>query len=66
MFPRIEAEGREDSFAFCKKLLLEGRVSTTPGVAFGPTGEGHLRMTFCDTEKTINKAFDRIESFFPS
>jgi aminotransferase len=65
MFPKIEIEGDNDSLAFCKKLLLEGRVSTTPGVAFGPSGEGHLRITFCCPEETINKAFDRIEEFYP-
>jgi aminotransferase len=65
MFPKIEIEGENDSLAFCKKLLLEGRVSTTPGVAFGPSGEGHLRITFCCPEETINKAFDRIEEFYP-
>jgi aminotransferase len=64
MFPRIlTAEGRSDSFSYCKKLLKEARVSTTPGIAFGPTGEGHLRMSFCVPHDTINKAFDRIERF---
>jgi aminotransferase len=65
MFPRILAEeGKNDSTAFCKKLLTEARVSTTPGVAFGPTGEGHLRMSFCVPEEMIHKAFDRMEAYF--
>jgi len=64
MFPRILPEGGNDSTAFCKRLLREARVSTTPGVAFGPTGERHLRMSFCVSEDEINKAFDRMESFF--
>jgi len=65
MFPRLLTdEGRKDSFSFCKRLLREARVSTTPGVAFGPTGEGHLRMSFCVPEETINKAFDRLEVYF--
>ncbi len=70
MFPRIEwvnadrINGEIDSLSFGRKLLLEGRVSTTPGVAFGPTGEGHVRMTFCCPPETINIAFDRIEEFF--
>ncbi len=63
MFPRILlAEGR-DSTSFCKRLLREARVSTTPGVAFGPTGESHLRLSFCVPEEAIHKAFDRIERF---
>jgi aminotransferase len=65
MFPRLlTAEGQQDSFSFCKRLLAEARVSTTPGIAFGPTGEGHLRMSFCVPLDTINKAFDRMERFF--
>ena len=64
MFPKILLKEGNDSTVFCKKLLKEARVSTTPGVAFGPTGEGHLRLSFCVTEEMINKAFDRMEMYF--
>jgi aminotransferase len=63
MFPRILVEEGKDSSAFCKRLLRKARVSTTPGIAFGPTGESHMRLSFCVPEETINKAFDRIERF---
>ncbi len=63
MFPRILLDEGRDSTAFCKKLLKEARVSTTPGIAFGPTGEGHLRMSFCVPREEVNKAFDRIEAY---
>jgi aminotransferase len=64
MFPRILVEEGQDSLSFCKRVLREAKVSATPGVAFGPTGEAHLRMSFCVPEATINKAFDRLEAFF--
>ena len=64
MFPRILLEEGKDSTTFCKRLLREGRVSSTPGVAFGPTGEQHLRLSFCVSEDEINKAFDRMEAYF--
>ena len=64
MFPRILVEEGRDSLSFCKRLLREARVSTTPGVAFGPSGEAHLRMSFCVPEQTINTAFDRLEVNF--
>ncbi len=64
MFPRILDPSGADSSAFCKKLLREAKVSTTPGVDFGPTGEGHLRLSFCVPEDMINKAFDRMEKYF--
>ena len=64
MFPRIlRADGAQDATAFCKALLQDAHVSTTPGIAFGPTGEGHLRISFCVPEEMIHKAFDRIEAY---
>ena len=64
MFPKILLSEGSDSTAFCKKLLREARVSTTPGIAFGPTGQRHLRLSFCVSEEEINKAFDRMEIYF--
>ena len=64
MFPKILLKEGSDSTAFCKKLLKEARVSTTPGIAFGPTGQSHLRLSFCVSEGEINKAFDRMEVYF--
>ncbi len=65
MFPKIIVDGgKTDSSSFCKKLLKEARVSTTPGIAFGPTGESHLRLSFCVSEDEVNKAFDRMEAYF--
>ncbi|MBN1538908.1 MAG: pyridoxal phosphate-dependent aminotransferase [Candidatus Thermoplasmatota archaeon] len=64
MFPRIISDGSEDSTKFCKKLLREARVSITPGVAFGPNGEGYARFSFCVPEPQIDKAFDRMEEYF--
>lgn len=43
------------------RLLEEAKVITIPGGAFGPGGEGHLRLSFGSEEKAINEAFDRIE-----
>ncbi len=63
MFPKILVKEGKDSTAFCRRLLREAKVSTTPGIAFGPTGESHMRLSFCVPEATINKAFDRIERF---
>lgn len=64
MFPRILLNEGHDSLSFCKKLLQEAKVSTTPGIAFGPSGESHLRLSFCVPEETIHKAFDRMEKYF--
>ena len=64
MFPQIIIDQGKDSIAFSKDLLKNAKVSTTPGIAFGPTGEGHIRLSFCVPEDMINVAFDRMEKYF--
>lgn len=63
VFPRIVAE-HVDSREFALRLLDEARVVVTPGSAFGPTGEHHVRMAFCGEEQEIETAFDRMEAYF--
>jgi aminotransferase len=64
MFPRIVSEEGRDSTAFALRLLREAGVSFTPGVEFGPSGEGHLRVSFCVPEEQIALAFDRLKRYF--
>lgn len=62
VFPEILIEGI-GSVDLALKLLYEAKVVTVPGNGFGPTGEGHMRLSFGSTEKEIHEAFDRIESW---
>lgn len=64
VFPRI-VTAHDDSWEFSLRLLNEGRVSVTPGVAFGPGSDSHVRMAFCVADDEINRAFDRISALFP-
>ncbi|MGF1761263.1 pyridoxal phosphate-dependent aminotransferase [Photobacterium sagamiensis] len=63
MFPKILVD-HSDSKSFAIDLLYNARVTVTPGSAFGPSGESHVRMAYCVDEDTINLAFDRIENYF--
>lgn len=63
VFPRIVAE-HSNAYDFSIKLLNEAKVAVTPGNAFGPSGEHHVRMAYCVPEDMINLAFDRIEKYF--
>lgn len=64
IFPVIVTE-HNNSKDFAIKLLNETKVAVTPGSAFGPSGERHVRMAYCVDEDTINLAFDRIEKKYP-
>ena len=49
------------SWDFFDRLLNEAAVVTTPGVGFGPSGEGYIRLTaFGDAQKTA-EAVERIK-----
>ena len=51
---------RKKSWEFFDTLLEQANVVTTPGVGFGPAGEGYIRLTaFGDREKTA-EAVERI------
>jgi aminotransferase len=61
VFPKVT--GVESSIEFAVRLLEEAKVITIPGSAFGPTGEGHIRLSFGAAEEELSEAFDRIESW---
>jgi len=62
VFPRIVPEGVGD-MDLALRLLYEARVITIPGSGFGPTGEGHVRLSFGAAQEDLNQAFDRIEKW---
>ena len=64
IFPKILPERMHNSVDFCVRLLKESGVVTVPGSAFGPTGEEHIRMSYCFTREEIQEAFDRIEKWW--
>lgn len=45
-----------DSISFCRFLLENGGIVATPGVGFGPNGEGFFRLSITSREETIEKA----------
>lgn len=57
----FQVEGMTDSLAFAKHLVREARVGLAPGSAFGPGGEGHLRLCFASSTERLAEAMDRLE-----
>lgn len=52
-----------DSRTFAKKLLLQNRVAVAPGIAFGPGGEGYVRISFATSTNNIVEGVKRINDF---
>jgi len=63
VFPKILA-AHTNAHEFAIDLLDRAKVAVTPGSAFGPAGEHHVRMAYCVDDDAINLAFDRIEKCF--
>lgn len=49
-----------DSWDFFDLLLKKAHIVGTPGVGFGPSGEGYLRLTAFNTLENTKKAMERI------
>lgn len=54
-------DGMSDSLAFCLKLLETAKVGLAPGIAFGDTGEGRIRLCFAASLPKLSEALDRLE-----
>lgn len=50
------------SWEFFDKLLSEANVVGTPGVGFGPSGEGYFRLTAFGTKENTTEAIERIKN----
>ncbi len=61
-FPCIRSTGM-DSEAFCEKLLFDQKVALVPGSAFGESGEGFVRVSYCYSTKHIIEALKRLKKF---
>ncbi len=61
LFPHID--GVDDSFEFCRRLLVEWKVGVAPGVAFEEGGEGSIRICYASEPSVLEPALDRLDRF---
>lgn len=61
-FPCIKSTGLS-SEEFCERLLESKHVAVVPGTAFGESGEGFIRTSYCYSTAHIKEALKRIGEF---
>lgn len=59
LFPSFPNSGL-DSLQLAEKLLTEAGVAGTPGIAFGQSGEGHVRFAISTAMADLERAVERI------
>jgi len=62
VFPSIKSTGLK-SGEFATSLLKKEKVAVVPGTAFGPSGEGYVRMAYAASLTNIKEALSRMERF---
>ena len=61
-FPSIQRFGLSGE-EFCERLLYAQKVAVVPGSAFGESGEGFIRVSYCYSTDHIKEALRRIGEF---
>lgn len=61
-FPRVAVTGLK-SEEFAEELLKEEQVAVVPGSAFGPSGEGFVRISYAASVDDLSEAFRRMARF---
>jgi aspartate/methionine/tyrosine aminotransferase len=65
MFPKVK--GCTDSRALAMDILQSTGTLVLPGVIFGSSGEGHIRLSIGPlTPEAVDEAFDRLSKYFDS
>lgn len=66
VFPRVKdtVAGAHDSQHLAQTLLEQAKVAVVPGIAFGPSGEAHLRINCGRELADIDAAFERLTAYF--
>ena len=52
-----------DSYALAFDILEKAHVGVTPGIDFGPSGEGYLRFSYANSLQKIAEGLERIERY---
>ena len=63
IFAKIPQGYNQDSFDFLKLLAQEKAVAFIPGMAFGPYGEGYVRLSYAASMEVIHEAMSRLKEF---
>jgi aspartate aminotransferase len=56
----FRVDGLADSLEFAKEIVRRSKVGLAPGAAFGPAGEGYLRLCFASSPERLAEALERL------
>lgn len=63
IFAKIPANLEQDSMAFCIDLAEKNQLAIIPGIAFGPEGEGYVRISYAASMENLVEAMNRLTAY---
>ena len=48
------------SMEMAERLLHDGGVAVTPGIEFGPLGEGHVRISYANSRENLRRGLEKL------
>ena len=63
IFAKIPAKYGQDDMQFALDLAFKEKVGITPGSAFGPGGEGYVRLSYASSDENLHEAMKRMKKF---
>jgi aspartate/methionine/tyrosine aminotransferase len=63
VFPNVTGLGLGDAATVADRVLNEAGVAVLAGTAFGPVGEGHLRLSYANSLENLSLAVERIRDW---
>ncbi|NJN84438.1 MAG: pyridoxal phosphate-dependent aminotransferase [Caldilineaceae bacterium] len=64
IFPKFTHTDKS-SLEVASLLLERAQIATTPGIAFGPAGEGHIRFSIATHMDDLERTVERLAQFAP-
>lgn len=63
IFAKIPAGLEQDSMVFCIELAEKNQLAIIPGIAFGPEGEGYVRISYAASMENLVEAMKRLTAY---
>ncbi|MBU5366426.1 pyridoxal phosphate-dependent aminotransferase [Enterococcus devriesei] len=63
IFAKIPTGYIQDSMAFCIDLAEKNQLALIPGIAFGPEGEGYVRISYAASLENLEEAMKRLTNY---
>jgi alanine-synthesizing transaminase len=64
VWARIPDFYKEKSMEFSLEILEKSNVAISPGIGFGNSGEGFIRIALVENKQRIRQAMRNMQSFF--